>query len=194
MGKRSKTRCHPPHHLAPPPQDDKPCSGERLLLLYDRWRKLAKAFYSEKKSQFDISKVPDIYDAAKYDAIHNATIMGPKIKDVYLVSGGAWVLDWTLLFSLLSAVPSGPLLTHAPQTAKVLADAAIPNEYGIEPEGRLRISTAICSQVWSQRWNWTGWEGRPLGHPSGIESIQDGGPHACCGSRKHCHHAVTAEP
>uniref|UniRef100_A0A1D1ZXV8 Inositol hexakisphosphate and diphosphoinositol-pentakisphosphate kinase n=1 Tax=Auxenochlorella protothecoides TaxID=3075 RepID=A0A1D1ZXV8_AUXPR len=97
-------------------EDDKPCSGERLLLLYDRWRKLAKAFYSEKKSQFDISKVPDIYDAAKYDAIHNATIMGPKIKDVYL-------------------------------TAKVLADAAIPNEYGIEPEGRLRISTAICSQL-----------------------------------------------
>ncbi|KAL6771291.1 VIP1 [Auxenochlorella protothecoides x Auxenochlorella symbiontica] len=41
-------------------EDDKPCSGERLLLLYDRWRKLAKAFYSEKKSQFDISKVPDI--------------------------------------------------------------------------------------------------------------------------------------
>lgn len=25
--------------------------------MFDRWRKLAKAFYSEKKKQFDISKV-----------------------------------------------------------------------------------------------------------------------------------------
>lgn len=25
--------------------------------MFDRWRKLAKAFYSEKKNQFDISKV-----------------------------------------------------------------------------------------------------------------------------------------
>jgi inositol hexakisphosphate/diphosphoinositol-pentakisphosphate kinase len=25
--------------------------------MFDRWRKLAKAFYSEKKHQFDISKV-----------------------------------------------------------------------------------------------------------------------------------------
>lgn len=35
----------------------KPCSGEKLLLMFDRWRKLLKAFYSEKKGQFDISKV-----------------------------------------------------------------------------------------------------------------------------------------
>ena len=34
-------------------------------------RKLLKAFHNEKKQQFDISKVPDIYDSAKYDAIHN---------------------------------------------------------------------------------------------------------------------------
>lgn len=37
-------------------QEGKPCSGEKLLLMFDRWRKLAKAFYSEKKNQFDISK------------------------------------------------------------------------------------------------------------------------------------------
>ena len=45
--------------------------GERLLLMYDRWRKLSRSFYSTKKDRFDISKVPDIYDSAKYDAIHN---------------------------------------------------------------------------------------------------------------------------
>ena len=35
----------------------KPCSGERMLLMFDRWRKLLKSFYSEKKGTFDISKV-----------------------------------------------------------------------------------------------------------------------------------------
>lgn len=48
-----------------------PCGGERLLLMFDRWRKLLKAFHNEKKKQYDISKIPDIYDSAKYDAIHN---------------------------------------------------------------------------------------------------------------------------
>jgi hypothetical protein len=33
----------------------RPCSGERLLLVFDRWRKLAKAFWN--KGKFDISKV-----------------------------------------------------------------------------------------------------------------------------------------
>jgi hypothetical protein len=42
--------------LGPLLQEGKPCSGEKLLLMFDRWRKLAKAFYSEKKNQFDISK------------------------------------------------------------------------------------------------------------------------------------------
>lgn len=37
--------------------EGQPCSGERLLLMFDRWRKLLKAVYNEKKQQFDISKV-----------------------------------------------------------------------------------------------------------------------------------------
>ncbi len=94
--------------------------------MFDRWRKLAKAFFSEKKNQFDISKastssivlpawaglganfnlihdianchfgsstchnirttlqVPDIYDAAKYDAIHNQHL-GLDLRPVYKV-------------------------------------------------------------------------------------------------------------
>jgi inositol hexakisphosphate/diphosphoinositol-pentakisphosphate kinase len=34
-----------------------PCGGEKLLLMFDRWQKLHKSFYSEKKGTFDISKV-----------------------------------------------------------------------------------------------------------------------------------------
>ena len=40
--------------------------------MFDRWRKLLKAFHNEKKKQYDISKIPDIYDSAKYDAIHRS--------------------------------------------------------------------------------------------------------------------------
>jgi inositol-hexakisphosphate/diphosphoinositol-pentakisphosphate 1-kinase len=64
---------------------NRPCSGEKLLLVFDRWRKLAKAFYSDKKGRFDISKVPDIYDAAKYDAIHNSHL-GVDLEPVYRAS------------------------------------------------------------------------------------------------------------
>ncbi len=48
-------------------------------------RKLLKAFHNEKKQQFDISKVPDIYDSAKYDAIHNSEL-GLNMKQLYMVS------------------------------------------------------------------------------------------------------------
>jgi inositol hexakisphosphate/diphosphoinositol-pentakisphosphate kinase len=51
---------------AAPTPEGAPCGGERLLLMFDRWRKLAKAFYDDKRGAFDISKVPDIYDAAKW--------------------------------------------------------------------------------------------------------------------------------
>eukprot|EP00775_Hariotina_reticulata_P005842 gene5842-6083_t len=64
----------------------KPCSGERLLLMFDRWRKLLKSFFNEKKCQFDISKVPDIYDSAKYDAIHNAHLQLSPLKELYAIS------------------------------------------------------------------------------------------------------------
>ena len=97
-------------------EEGKPCGGEKLLLMFDRWRKLAKAFYSDKKGEFDISKVPDIYDAAKYDSIHNGHLQLEHLQDAYTV-------------------------------AKILAAAVIPNEYGIQPHGKLRIGSMICAQL-----------------------------------------------
>ncbi|KAG7675237.1 hypothetical protein Ndes2526B_g08103 [Nannochloris sp. 'desiccata'] len=97
-------------------EEGKPCGGEKLLLMFDRWRKLAKAFYSDKKGEFDISKVPDIYDAAKYDSIHNAHLQLEHLQDCYKI-------------------------------AKILAAAVIPNEYGIQQIGKLRIGSMICAQL-----------------------------------------------
>ena len=48
-----------------------PHGNETMLMMFDRWRKLERALYSAKAGTFDISKIPDIYDSAKYDAIHN---------------------------------------------------------------------------------------------------------------------------
>ncbi|KAL3145933.1 hypothetical protein ABBQ38_015296 [Trebouxia sp. C0009 RCD-2024] len=92
-----------------------PCGGERLLLMFDRWRKLLKAFHNEKKKQYDISKIPDIYDSAKYDAIHNFHLP-LDLQPVY-------------------------------QTARQLAEAVIPNEYGIDPPQKLRIGSKICNAL-----------------------------------------------
>ena len=65
-------------------QEGQPCCNEKLLLMFDRWRKLLKGFYDAKKKVFDISKVPDIYDSAKYDAIHNSEL-GLNVENLYLV-------------------------------------------------------------------------------------------------------------
>ena len=97
-------------------QPGQPCGGEKLLLMFDRWRKLTKAFYSEKKGFFDISKIPDIYDAAKYDSIHNAHLALDGLEELYT-------------------------------SAKELAAAVIPNEYGLQPLGKLRIGSTICANL-----------------------------------------------
>ena len=41
-------------------------------MMWDRWKKLEKAFYNSEADQFDISKIPDIYDSIKFDCIHNS--------------------------------------------------------------------------------------------------------------------------
>ncbi|GIL72959.1 hypothetical protein Vretimale_4607 [Volvox reticuliferus] len=66
--------------------DSQPCGGEKMLLMFDRWHKLLKSFYNEKKDRFDISKVPDIYDSAKYDAIHNAHLGLDALEELYIVA------------------------------------------------------------------------------------------------------------
>ncbi len=51
--------------------------------MLNRWRKLQQSFYNERKGLFDISKVPDIYDSAKFDAIHNAHLGLVGMPELY---------------------------------------------------------------------------------------------------------------
>ena len=45
--------------------------NESLELMLERWAKLERDL-KNKKSEFDVSKIPDVYDSIKYDAQHNA--------------------------------------------------------------------------------------------------------------------------
>ena len=55
-------------------------------MMHDRWCKLLATLYDSASDNFDISKVPDIYDSAKYDCIHN-THLGLDFSQVRFCSG-----------------------------------------------------------------------------------------------------------
>ena len=91
--------------------------GETLRLMYARWLKLFKDLYSAKKGTFDISKIPDVYDCAKYDAIHNQQSLGLKH------------------------------LTGLYDTARVLSEFIAPSEYGMTRKQKLDIGVTICKNL-----------------------------------------------
>ncbi|KAE8661319.1 hypothetical protein F3Y22_tig00113726pilonHSYRG00196 [Hibiscus syriacus] len=49
-----------------------PCGSEGFLLMFARWKKLARDLYNERKERYDITQIPDVYDSCKYDLLHNA--------------------------------------------------------------------------------------------------------------------------
>ncbi|KAH9556345.1 hypothetical protein CY35_07G021800 [Sphagnum magellanicum] len=63
-----------------------PCGSESFLLMSARWKKLEHDIYSERRNRYDISKVPDIYDSAKYDLLHNAHLKIKGLDELYKVA------------------------------------------------------------------------------------------------------------
>ena len=93
--------------------------SETWDLMARRWGKLEKDFCAKEK--FDISKIPDIYDCAKYDVQHNRNI---------LESTDAWKISVELYIN-----------------AKNLADVVIPQEYGMTINEKLTIAQGICTPL-----------------------------------------------
>lgn len=95
---------------------DVPGNDETLRLMLSRWSKLLHDLYQPRKARYDISKVPDIYDMAKYDSLHNCHLELEGLEELYSVS-------------------------------KKLANAVIPNEYGVDPKSKLAVGSKICSPL-----------------------------------------------
>lgn len=60
--------------------------NEPLSLLQRRWHKLQEEFYDSKRDTFVVSKIPDIYDSAKYMALHNPHLQLPQLQHVLSIS------------------------------------------------------------------------------------------------------------
>lgn len=82
-----------------------------------RWGKIEKDFFNKNSCVYDISKIPEIFDAVKYDICHNQhTLQFIEAEELYVYS-------------------------------KNLADIVIPQEYGLTKEEKLAIGTGICTPL-----------------------------------------------
>ncbi|ORX36980.1 hypothetical protein BCR36DRAFT_340296, partial [Piromyces finnis] len=96
------------------------CCSESPDLFKERWEKLFHEFCDtyNRKNVFDTSKISELYDSLKYDALHNRDF----------------------LEGIFSSPKYGrDLLRQLYRKAKVLFDFVAPHEYGIEDSEKLEI-------------------------------------------------------
>jgi len=88
--------------------------GETLLELTERWRLIYNRMYDEENERFDLSRIPDVHDNVRFDMLHN-----PHLG-----------LTSTLekLYNL----------------AKIMADCAVPQEYGTSIAEKRSIGSKMC--------------------------------------------------
>ncbi|XP_039009838.1 inositol hexakisphosphate and diphosphoinositol-pentakisphosphate kinase VIP2-like isoform X2 [Hibiscus syriacus] len=63
-----------------------PCGSEGFLLMFARWKKLARDLYNERKERYDITQIPDVYDSCKYDLLHNAHLNLEDLDELFKVA------------------------------------------------------------------------------------------------------------
>ncbi|KAL0709526.1 hypothetical protein Bca4012_016504 [Brassica carinata] len=102
-----------------------PCGSEGFLLMYARWRKLERDLYNERRDRFDITQIPDVYDSCKYDLLHNSHLDLKGLDELFKIAQGQLRVIWLQL----------------------LADGVIPNEYGINPQQKLKIGSKIARRL-----------------------------------------------
>ncbi|RHZ34542.1 hypothetical protein DYB37_006589 [Aphanomyces astaci] len=97
--------------------------GETYSLMSERWEKLYRDFYSIPKQEYDLSKLPDIYDCIKYDMLHN--LNGAHATTKY---GRA-------LFNM----------------AELFVTCYVPQEYGMDVAEKqsigIKVSQALCAKI-----------------------------------------------
>mmetsp|Transcript_1078 Transcript_1078/g.1733 ORF Transcript_1078/g.1733 Transcript_1078/m.1733 type:complete len:400 (+) Transcript_1078:1-1200(+) len=57
--------------------------NETYSLMLDRWEKINKDFYRVKDAQYDLTKVPEVYDMARYDVLHNYHLEIDFLEDLF---------------------------------------------------------------------------------------------------------------
>ncbi|KAF9203821.1 hypothetical protein BGZ49_006001 [Haplosporangium sp. Z 27] len=96
------------------------CCYESPSLFFERWEKIFGEFADGGRTDFDPSKVSELYDSLKYDALHNRTFLENIFVDKDSDSGMGPIKD---LY----------------QKTKILFDFVAPLEYGINEADRLEI-------------------------------------------------------
>ncbi|TDH71809.1 hypothetical protein CCR75_003535 [Bremia lactucae] len=67
-------------------QYPEPCGRETLEVMRERWAKLYRDFYVKKRDTYDLSKIPDIHDCIRYDAVHNAHLNLTDVRELLEIS------------------------------------------------------------------------------------------------------------
>ncbi|KAF9308634.1 hypothetical protein BG003_010808 [Podila horticola] len=96
------------------------CCYESPALFFERWEKIFGEFADVDRTEFDPSKVSELYDSLKYDALHNRPFLESIFVDKDSDTGMA---------------PIKALYAKA----KILFDFVAPLEYGVNAADRLEI-------------------------------------------------------
>eukprot|EP00924_Labyrinthula_sp_SR-Ha-C_P014582 snap_masked-scaffold_34-processed-gene-2.6-mRNA-1 protein AED:0.01 eAED:0.01 QI:0/0/0/1/1/1/2/0/1110 len=106
-------------------------STEMLQIGLSRWKKLKKDFYSESKKKFNLSKIPDIYDCAKYDVLHSPALLS---------------LSATSSEEIRKPI-AGNNLKSIFRLSRLFAMIIVPQEYGITKEEKYEIGRCISYKL-----------------------------------------------
>jgi inositol-hexakisphosphate/diphosphoinositol-pentakisphosphate 1-kinase len=114
------------HEPTPPSTSTSPSPGPAPLpelylnesydLFLDRWEKLKKDFYNKKTGFYDLTKVPEVYDMARYDVIHQDHRLGTS---------------HLILLELFKIV-------------QLFTDCVVPQEYGVNYSDKMKIGRKMC--------------------------------------------------
>ncbi|GAA6040194.1 hypothetical protein JCM8097_004177 [Rhodosporidiobolus ruineniae] len=105
------------------------CCGEYPYLFRERWEGLFADWCDVSLEKFDPSRVSELYDSLKYDALHNRVFL-----ETIFTKNGSRPVSVASSSDLQNLPDSGPprQLRELYKRAKLLFDLIAPQEYGIE--------------------------------------------------------------